>query len=107
MYKLLNLVSKHQIRTLHISALPLAPWRQVAVHASFQIECATLYTINCISLYSDQTLVDRLRMYPTSSVSKDEEGRVDRRELLRRKNLMLRIPGNQILIKFIYSDSMC
>jgi len=34
-YKLLNSVSAHQIRTLHISAVPLVPWRQVAIQASF------------------------------------------------------------------------
>ena len=40
-------------------------------------------------MLSEQTLVVRLHVYPTSSVSTDEDGRVDRRELLRRRDLML------------------
>ena len=40
-------------------------------------------------MHSNQTLVDRLYVCPMSFVSNDEDGRVDKTELLRQRNLML------------------
>jgi hypothetical protein len=42
--------------------------------------------------------------YLASCVSNDQEGGVERRELLRRKNHVLWIPGNQILMRFIHGN---
>lgn len=45
LYKLLNSVSTHLMRTLHISAAPLSPWRQMAINASFHSRvCHSMYS---------------------------------------------------------------
>ena len=57
-------------------------------------------------MHSDQTLAGRLHVYPRSPVSNDEDGRVDSRELLRWRKLMLtdtRKPNsNKIYLQRLY-----